>query len=70
MAEIDVQQKQRSVWAWVLGAITMVALVWILVALLDRDPAASEPFGAIDAPAGVRGAALSVVTTDRPWMAA
>jgi hypothetical protein len=54
MADIDVQQKERSFWPWVLGLILMAGLVWLLVEMLggDDDPMTLDQPAAVTAPVG------------------
>ncbi|MGH7477181.1 MAG: hypothetical protein ACRELD_12990 [Longimicrobiales bacterium] len=49
MADMDIQQKRRSIWPWVLGALAVVVAIWVVADMVTTDdefadtpPAATE----------------------------
>lgn len=67
MAELHVQEKRRSAWPWILGALFAVLLIWIVVERNDADEYATGDVVATPvAPApAIAPAPVSSVDVDR-----
>lgn len=60
MADIDIQEKERSVWPWIVGLLGLVLVVWVAAEMLGDD----EPDFAVTDPAAEETLYPAAVPTD------
>ncbi|MDQ3555627.1 MAG: hypothetical protein M3409_02455 [Gemmatimonadota bacterium] len=62
MADINVERKSGSIWPWILGALALLLVLWLLFSLLGRDRTATVD----QTPVGVVGDTMAMAPAAMP----
>ena len=63
MADLEIQRRKRPIWPWILGALALIALLWILMEMMGSDDDDLDDAAVVTTPATTTGQDAYAVDT-------